>query len=381
MKAAQRSSGGLAIREAFELPSLSRSILTRLTPSGPLKPSRYEAAIGMLNEADEITDFDFRPVNLFRKAENERIPLGLYILYRVSERKNGSAPQNVATYEQLFKDAVLFGSGNEELNAALADFIRRDRRLVYSGINDDARGVQTWKEEPTRTIRLTWAGYRYLVDVAVSPSYAQWAFSQNRSFVARHWDGPLDHTNIQKRMAFALDCFCELLEEELVQMQKVLDDLSNDTRPKTRGRGKAKDKDKDKVEVAARAVRILKAHCFGINAPMGDVFFRASPHFLSSIANAVRGMDSEWRQKRGTTKRDVQEQVDSSLRGALELSRTLHEWLEAAEEFNLEYKKLFEACPLHWEEAVTWMRLDVNTFDDEMTEFLRSAKVRWEGEQ
>jgi hypothetical protein len=310
-----------------------------------VKKSRFEAATLMLESVEIIESEDFQPVNLFYSSTNSAATLPLYILYRISEAKPNTVYQNCTTLEDLKRDVVNYGFNESDLYLCMVDMIRRDRRIIFSGVHDDARGVQAWREEPHRIIRLTWAGQRYLEDVAPSPPYLQWAFSRNAAFVARYQESGNGGDTIVERVRFALQCFGELIDVEIGRTENLLK--------------KFVETEKD-VEIARR---LLTGEAFTCKGPMADIFFRSLPGFLESLTNAMKGSISR---VRGDTQPPNEEAIF-----VLQLMRLAEEWGEAAEHTIDRFKSLFGEVPVDWETTCSWYFEDLRNFFNKYDKGLR----------
>jgi hypothetical protein len=301
---------------------------------GRIRGSRYEAARIVLEASDGNSGQDLNPINLFDCGIGGPCPIPLYVLYRIHEPKPSHGSRSAVSYNDLAKDVIELGFTADQLRNCLSQFIRRDRRLLFSGIDDDASELRRWEETPDRSIYLTWTGARYVRDIVVSPAYIQWAFSSLKEMRARF--GENTQVSMMARIGFALDCFEHFIDDELRRMAGV----------GLRGR--------EALVPQELHARTRRAYGFASLGPVCDVFLRSTAGFMLSMANAMLGRLTR------TVPDELPLRYSASPRPPLDLMSLVERWEKAVLTLPRRYAPLFgEGLPEDWENVISWTERDV----------------------
>lgn len=253
--------------------------------------SRYDSAQLMLQRVQNSDGHDLFPINMydvgFMKDRRVRIPIRIYILYYLRRNNMNGKERTVSTYNSLRELALSLDFSEIDVDRVIMEFIRRDRRLIYSGVHDDALDISKWKAEADRHIRMTWSGIRYARDLVPLPAYVQWCFEQQEHFLASvSLEGEIhDKGRIEGRFWSALRAF-----EAIVSEEKRMLDLRSEADAKS--------------FTISGADRVRKYEMSVLGAPVFDAFVRSSADFVSAIANSARGIIARTTRERNLSRLD-----------------------------------------------------------------------------
>jgi len=277
------------------------------------RPSRYNSNRLLLEEELEEQDIDCRAANLLADRNGSLCGAGLRIVYRLAERRR--VPFTIQT---LVSDLESEGFGRDSYRNALDDFIGVSRRLVYSRVNDHARGVDRLLDEPNATIHLSWSGRLYLDELLETPAYLQWALSDP--------SGPPER--VLGRLARTKAALNAMAEEEFVRF-------------KTRWSGASPSSWRsDMIEDSLR-----------IRSASTDVIVRSLGEFLSDIR---RNVDKISRTAPPPSDKGRRQQNDDHQRSVVDLAKLAEEWWILARTWIDRYRAIFNTEPVFDAVANEW---------------------------
>jgi hypothetical protein len=201
-----------------------------------LGASRYQLARSLVDSGKEAEILVETPsadqlppaaFNVFSVDARRICPAGLRILARLydttREPVQGSTA-SVMNIARLIEDFERHGYTRDDLQDALEEMVRPERRLVYSGISDWFDGVERLFGERNRHLRLTWAGVGYYHSLLNVPAFLQWSFQgieEVEQQVLRSFGKSINphQRSIEQRMEAAHIGFSVLIADEYQRLR------------------------------------------------------------------------------------------------------------------------------------------------------------------
>ena len=288
------------------------------------RPSRYNSNRLLLEEELEEQDIDCRAANLVADRDGGLCGAGLRIVYRLAERRR--IPFTIGS---LVSDLKSEGFDRDSYRNALDDFIGVSRRLVYSRVNDHARGVDRLLDEPNAAIHLSWAGRLYLEELLETPAYLQWALSSPTQPVER----------VLGRLARTKTALNTLAEEEFVRFKTRWSEASPSSW---------------RSEMIEDSLKVRSAAT--------DVIVRSLGEFLSDIR---RNMQKISRTAPLPTDKSRRRQSEDHKQTVASLARLAEEWWRLALLWIERYRAIFKLDPI-FDAVVDEWTARLTTAEDEL---------------
>lgn len=176
--------------------------------------SRFEATHILVSPDSAVEHTENSAVNVFSSEDKSICPVGLETLAFLYAETHGT------TTARLLKFLDGLGFSRSEIQYALEEMVRINRRVIFSGIRDYRTSIAKWLKDLHRIVHISSSGVAYLLDVISNPAYFQWATLQIEEIRTRllenysmNWktiySGPL-----VDRLAAALYCFRYLFDNE-----------------------------------------------------------------------------------------------------------------------------------------------------------------------